>query len=91
VDILLGFKNGTEEEALLLEGSKNRMRVVLRGRADTSEFRLVDGQWMGESGAIVEILAAFPASIPAVEDGVRRRRLGTRHGQLTRVINDHVG
>jgi hypothetical protein len=89
VDILLGFKNGTEEEALLLEGSKNRMRVVLRGRADTSEFRLVDGQWMGESGAIVEILAAFPASIPAETEtsvGTPRWRTASGAGGWGRVM-----
>ena len=37
------------------------MRVMLRGRADTMEFRRIEGVWRSESGAAVEIGAMIPA------------------------------
>jgi hypothetical protein len=48
------------EEALLLSSAADRMRVVLRGRADVIEFHKVEGTWMTESGASAEIAAAAP-------------------------------
>jgi hypothetical protein len=45
------------------------MRVMLPGRADVIEFRQVEGIWMTESGAQVEIGAVMPVTRPAeVED-----------------------
>ena len=46
---------GRQVEALLLSVSSDRFRVVIPGRADTAEFRIVDGQWTSESGAQVEL------------------------------------
>ena len=46
---------GRQVEALLLSVSPDRLRVVIPGRADTAEFRIVDGQWTSESGAQVEL------------------------------------
>jgi hypothetical protein len=52
------------EEALLLRSVADRMRVMLRGRADAIEFRRIDGTWMNESGATIEIGAAMPVERP---------------------------
>jgi hypothetical protein len=38
-----------------LSASKQHVRVVIPGRADTAEFQLVDGQWTSESGSHVEL------------------------------------
>ncbi len=52
---------GRQVEALLLSVSPDRLRVVIPGRADTAEFRLIDGQWTSESGAQVELGAILSA------------------------------
>ena len=57
--ILLIYAGGRHEQALLLEATRERMRVMLPGRGDAVEFRLFDGIWMGESGAKVEIGAVM--------------------------------
>jgi hypothetical protein len=58
--MLLIYAGGRQEEAILLAGSGDRMRVTMPGRADVVEFRLIDGEWMGESGAAVKIGAIAP-------------------------------
>jgi hypothetical protein len=61
------------------------MRVMMPGLADVLEFQQIDGAWMSESGATVQIAATMPAEIsPAVEDarGVSRRRPGVATSQL---------
>jgi len=52
---------GRQVEALLLSVSPDRLRVVIPGRADTAELRMVDGQWTSESGAQVELGAILSA------------------------------
>jgi len=52
---------GRQVEALLLSVSPDRLRVVIPGRADTAEFRRIDGQWASESGAQVELGAILSA------------------------------
>ena len=52
---------GRQVEALLLSVSSDRLRVVIPGRSDTAEFRIVDGQWTSESGAQVELGAILSA------------------------------
>jgi hypothetical protein len=64
VHVLLIYGEGRMEEALLLRSVADRMRVMLRGRADAIEFRRIDGTWMNESGATIEIGAAMPVERP---------------------------
>ena len=68
------------EEALLLSATEDRMRVMLRGRADTVEYRLLDGQWVGESGGTVEIAAAIPIALRAWEEEAFRVAARMRMG-----------
>ena len=71
--ILLIYGNGRMEEALLLSSAADRMRVMLRGRADVIEFRQVEEIWMTESGAAVEIGAVMPVARPMeVEEELAR-------------------
>ena len=55
------FVGGRQIEALLLSVSPDRLRAVIPGRADTAEFRMVDGQWTSESGTQVELGAILSA------------------------------
>ena len=74
--ILLIYGEGRIAEGLLLSSAPGRMRVMLPGLSDVLEFQQVDGAWMSESGAAVQIAATMPAEIsPAVEDarGMSRR------------------
>ena len=52
---------GRQVEALLLSVSPDRLRAVIPGRADTAEFRMIDGQWTSESGTRVELGAILSA------------------------------
>jgi len=64
--ILLIYPGGRQQDGLLLAGTRERMRVTMPGRADAVEFRLIEGTWMGESGASVEIGAILgPATLSA--------------------------
>ncbi|HJT89650.1 MAG TPA: hypothetical protein VJ732_17395 [Bryobacteraceae bacterium] len=49
--------DGRHFEAVLLAVSRERMRLAVRGRAETLEFRLVDGEWTGEQGDKIELEA----------------------------------
>ena len=62
--IVLIYGEGRQREALLLAGSGDRMRVMLPGTADAVELRRIDGVWLGESGAAVEIGAAACLETP---------------------------
>jgi len=65
VHILLVNEEGRTEEALLLSSGTDRMRIMLRGHRDAVELRRVDGKWMYESGAAVEIGAVMEVDRPA--------------------------
>ena len=52
---LIVFPGGRQVDALLLSASADRLRVVMPGRADAAEFRLIDGRWTSESGGPVEL------------------------------------
>ena len=52
---------GRQVDALLLSVSPDRLRAVIPGRADTAEYRRIDGQWTSESGARVELGAILSA------------------------------
>jgi hypothetical protein len=62
VHILLIDSGGREQEGLLLAGGRDRMRVMIPGRPDAEELRLVEGDWMSERGAVMEIGAIAPIS-----------------------------
>ena len=81
--ILLIYREGRVSEGLLLSSTPGRMRVMLPGLADVLEFAQVDGAWMSESGASVEIAAAMPAQSPAeVADTISTtRRMGLASSQ----------
>lgn len=49
------FPGGRQVDALLLAASADRLRVVMPGRADTAEFRLIEGRWTSERGGCVEL------------------------------------
>ena len=60
---LMVLGGGRQVDALLLSASAERMRVVMPGRSDTLEFRLVEGQWTSESGERVEVGAILAADV----------------------------
>jgi hypothetical protein len=65
--ILMILGGGRQVDALLLSASAERLRVVMPGRADTTEFRLVEGQWTSESGGHVEVGAILAGNAADAE------------------------
>jgi hypothetical protein len=57
--ILLMYQGGRRSEAVVLAASANHMRVAMPGSSDTVELRLVEGRWMTESGAALELGAVL--------------------------------
>ncbi len=66
---LLIFPGGRMVDALLLSATPECLRLVIPGRAETAELRLIDGKWMAESGAVVEV-GALVAGTSAQTRGV---------------------
>jgi hypothetical protein len=52
---LMVLGGGRQVDALLLSASAERLRVVMPGRSDTLEYRLIEGRWTSESGEHVEV------------------------------------
>jgi hypothetical protein len=50
---------GRQVDALLLLASTDRLRLIMPGRNDTAEFKLIKGQWTSESGGCVELGGLF--------------------------------
>jgi hypothetical protein len=73
---LMVLGGGRQVDALLLSASAERLRVVMPGRSDTSEFRLVEGQWTSESGERVEVGAILAADMADA-----KRVLGNAQGR----------
>ena len=73
---LMVLGGGRQVDALLLSASAERLRVVMPGRSDTAEFRLVDGQWTSDSGEHVEV-----GAILAEDMADTRRVLGNAQGR----------
>jgi hypothetical protein len=73
---LMVFGGGRQVDALLLSASAERLRVVIPGKSDTSEFRLIDGQWTSESGEHADVGAILAADIADA-----RRVLGNAPGR----------
>jgi hypothetical protein len=71
VKVLLIYGGGFQREGLLLAVSPERMRVMMPGMTDVLEFRRIDGVWVGESGAAVEIAAAGLLEVPEGTEGLR--------------------
>jgi hypothetical protein len=69
---------GRQVEALLLSVSPDRFRAVIPGRADTAEFRMVEGQWTCESGNQVELGAILSAGAENTEMVMGSRQCLTR-------------
>lgn len=63
---------GRQVEALLLSVSPDCLRAAIPGRADTAEFRMIDGQWTSESGAQVELGAILSAGAADVSQVMGR-------------------
>lgn len=57
--MILLFENGLRSEAVLLAASDHKMRVVVRGTADTTELRRIKDQWISEEGDAVDIESIF--------------------------------
>ena len=53
--LTISFADGRMLEAVLLAVSRDRMRLAIQGRAETAEFRLVDGEWTSEEGEKIEL------------------------------------
>jgi hypothetical protein len=60
---LMVLGGGRQVDALLLSASAERLRVVMPGRSDTSEFRLIEGRWTSEGGEHVDVGAILAADI----------------------------
>jgi hypothetical protein len=74
--IVLG--GGRQVDALLLSASAERLRVVMPGRSDTAEFRLIDGRWTSESGAHVEVGAILAGDVADVRRVLGNAQVRTR-------------
>jgi hypothetical protein len=73
---LLILGGGRQVDALLLSASAERLRVVMPGRSDTSEFRLIEGRWTSESGEHVDVGAILAGDIAEA-----KRVLGNAQGR----------
>jgi hypothetical protein len=72
VHILLIYPGGRQQDGLLLAGTRERMRVMMPGRADVVEYRLIQGTWMSESGPSVEIGAIGAEPCGTLSDSAGR-------------------
>jgi hypothetical protein len=75
---LLIYPGGRQVEALLLWASKDRMRLVIPGRSETAELSQIDGRWLSESGAAVEVGALVAGSTTLAGDFRDEARLLVR-------------
>ena len=58
------FPGGRQFGALILSVSADRLRAVLPGRGDATEFHQIEDRWFSEDGVQVE-LGAIVAQSPA--------------------------
>jgi hypothetical protein len=64
---LIRYPVGVIVEAIVLAAKRNRMRVVAAGFPDAYELRLSRGQWLTESGQMVEFEFLSSRTVPAAE------------------------
>lgn len=62
--MMLLFENGLRVDAVLLATSDYRMRVVVPGKEDVTELRLIKDQWRSEEGEAVDIESIIIAKQP---------------------------
>jgi len=55
--MIVKFKSGVIEDALLLSVGSDRIRVVVAGRGTTEEWLMLDGHLFDEDGRIIEVQA----------------------------------
>jgi hypothetical protein len=72
------FPGGRQVDALLLSASRERLRVVIPGRADTLEFQLIEGRWTSESGGQVELGAILAGDMAAAQRVLSNARACTQ-------------
>jgi hypothetical protein len=58
--MILRYPNGKRVEALLLCRERDRMRVMVHGRNDTLELKLIRDRWVDDDGQKVSIEAIVP-------------------------------
>jgi hypothetical protein len=78
---LMVLGGGRQVDALLLSASAEWLRVVMPGRADTTEFRLVEGRWTSEDGERVDVGAILAGDVGDV-----RRVLGRAPGRARTAV-----
>lgn len=54
------YESGLRAEAVVLTADRERMRVAIDSRVDTTELQQVDACWRMEDGTEVEIEALIP-------------------------------
>jgi hypothetical protein len=65
--LVIVLSGGRQVDALLLSATTDSLRVVIPGRGDAAEFRLVEGRWISESGGRVELGAILNESSTDVQ------------------------
>jgi hypothetical protein len=79
------YKEGLRVEAVLLAADRERMRIAIGSRRDTTELHKVDACWFTEDGAEIEIDALIPLSGSAVSHfcaAVYPQTLAAGHGSM---------
>lgn len=69
--MMLLFENGLRVDAVLLATSDYRMRVVVPGKEDATELRLIKDQWMSEEGEAVDIESVILTEQPFARPAAR--------------------
>jgi len=59
---ILEYPNGRKADGLILSASRDTMRVVIKRRSDTAEFRRVGGVWTAEDGSRIEFASLVMGS-----------------------------
>ncbi|GEM_PF-2640157 len=66
--MILRFATG-RVEAVLLQATRERMKVIVKDQDDTLELSLIGSQWQSETGSPVEIesiVSGDPTGYPAI-------------------------
>jgi hypothetical protein len=53
--MIIRYLTDARFNAVVLSASGDQMRVVVEGRAETADFKYVDGYWTDENGARIEV------------------------------------
>ncbi len=80
--LTISYGDGRFVEAVLLAVSRERMRLAVRGRAETLEFRLVDGEWTSEQGDRIELESLITdgrTDVNSMRDGLFAKASAATH------------